>query len=217
MLFSTVSVYAALSCFDGAMSYYTLYVIGDFEAMALFTFVIGISALESSVVLILVSYKIGAKRLFIASQIMYSAGIAGIYFAGTGRRALLIVALSVIGAGNASAVVAAQALITEILIYSYKTGGKLIVGLGNAGMNAARKLGLGLSIAVFGYVMASAGFDAKLDAQGIAQPEGVIRAINIGFVWFPIAVSILITLVFLLFFDMEKKMKDIAVKDDDTL
>ena len=217
MLFSTVSVYAALSCFDGAMSYYTLYVMGDFEAMALFTFVIGISGIATSVVLILVSYKIGAKKLFIASQIMYSAGIAGIYFAGTGRRALLIVALAVIGAGNGSAVVATQALVTEILIYSYKTGGKLIVGLGNAGMNAARKLGLGLSMAVFGYVMAAAGFDAKLDAQGIAQPEGVIRAINTGFVWFPIAVSILITLVFLLFFDMEKKMKDIAVKDDDTL
>ncbi len=77
-------------------------------------------------------------------------------------------------------------------------------------MNAARKFGLGLSMAVFGYVMSAAGFDAGLDAQGIPQPDSVIRAINTGFIWAPIVFYIVILIIFLLFFDMEKRMKDVA-------
>ena len=100
-----------------------------------------------------------------------------------------------------------QALITEILFYSQKTTGKLIPGLGNACMNATRKLGLGLSVAAFGFIMARAGFDAKLDEQAIAQPDSVIGAINIGFFWIPIAFYTVIVIIFLLFFDMDKKSR----------
>ncbi len=132
------------------------------------------------------------------------------FLAGKDNRALLIISLAIVGIGNASASVFMQALITETLVYTRKTGGELIPGLGNAGMNAARKFGLGLTMAVFGYIMSAAGFDAGLDAQGIPQPDSVIRAINTGFIWAPIVFYIIIIIVFILFFDMEKRMRDIA-------
>ena len=210
MLIASVVVYSAGSCFDGAMSYYTLYILEDFEAMTLFHLVTGSGAIAATIVLIAASPRAGTAKLFIISLIIRCAGIAGIYLAGKGNRALLIISLAIVGIGNASASVFMQALITETLVYTKKTGGELIPGLGNAGMNAARKFGLGLSMAVFGFIMAAAGFDAGLDAQGIPQPDSVIRAINTGFIWAPIVFYIIIIIVFLLFFDMEKRRKDIA-------
>ncbi len=210
MLCASLLAYAAGACFDGSMSYYTLYILEDFEAMTLFHLVIGIGVIASTIVLIAVGSGIGTTKLFIGSLIVHSVGIAGIYFAGKDNRAVLIASLVVSGISTAASNVSMQALITQILVYTRKTSGELIPGLGNAGMNAARKIGLGLAMAVLGYVMAAAGFDAGLDAQGIAQPASVIRAVKIVFLGVPIVFYIVIAIFFLLFFDMEKKMKDIA-------
>ncbi len=206
MLFATLLLYLAATCFDGAMRYYTIYVMGDFEAMAQFNFAIGVGGIIATIALFALGSRIGTSKLFTSSVILRIIGVIGIYFAGNNNSFLLITSLAVVGLGTGSAPVLMQALITEILIYSKKTSGKLIPGLGNACMNAARKLGLGSSMAAFGYIMAMAGFDAKLDAQGISQPDSVISAINTGFFLIPIVLYIVIVVVFLLFFDMDKKV-----------
>ncbi len=204
MLAASLVAYAAGSCFDSSMSYYTLYILEDFEAMSLFHLVTGMGVIATTIILIAVGTRIQTSKLFIGSLIIHAAGIAGIYFADRDNRPLIIASLAIVGMGTAALNVSMPALVTEILIFTRKKGGELIPGLGNAGMNAARKLGLGLSMAVFGFVMSAAGFDAGLDAQGIPQPDSVISAVKISFLWVPFIFNAVLAMVFLLFFDMEK-------------
>ena len=208
MLISTALFYGASSCFDGSMNYYTIYVLGDYGAMTLFSFVIGAGGIAATIILFVAGPKLRTAKTFVVSLILLALGIFGIYLAGPHNRILLIAALVVVGTGVGSSPVLMQTLITEIIFYSQRTSGKLIPGTGNACMNAMRKLGLGLSMAGFGYIMAASGFDAKLDAQGVMQPDTVIKAIKTGFFVIPILSYTVIAIIFLLFFDMKNKQSD---------
>ncbi len=79
MLITSVIVYSAGSCFDGAMSYYTLYVLEDFEAMTFFHLVTGAGAIAATILLIATSPRAGTAKLFIISLIIRCVGIAGIF------------------------------------------------------------------------------------------------------------------------------------------
>lgn len=79
--------------------------------------------------------------------------------------------------------------------------------MGNAGISAAQKVGLGLETAVFGWVTAAAGYDGALDAQGIAQPEAVTAAINFLYSWLPFILSIIVFVIMLFFYHCESDLK----------
>jgi Na+/melibiose symporter-like transporter len=78
--------------------------------------------------------------------------------------------------------------------------------MGNAGTSAAQKLGLGLGQAVFGWVLAGAGFDAKLDLQGLPQPESVITAIKFMYNWIPMVMCAIITVIMALTFHLDRDL-----------
>jgi len=91
---------------------------------------------------------------------------------------------------------------------SSRQSGKLIVGVGFAGMNAVQKFTMGASTAVYGAIMSASGFDARLDSQGIMQPESVISAIRLCFFGVPIVCYLIIALMFLFLFDIRKVLRD---------
>ena len=66
----------------------------------------------------------------------------------------------------------ALGMVADTITYGTKKTGIDTVGLGNAGVSAAQKIGLGLGTAVFGWVLNGAGYDGSLDAQGIAIYHG---------------------------------------------
>lgn len=45
-----------------------------------------------------------------------------------------------------------------------------------------------------------------LDAQGIAQPESVIQAIKFTYSWLPAVLSLIVLVLLIVFFDIEKKL-----------
>ena len=63
-----------------------------------------------------------------------------------------------------------------------------------------------------GWVLAGAGFDASLDAQGIAQPESVITAIKFMYNYIPMIMCAVIFVMMLLFFHLDKDLKKLKIE-----
>lgn len=104
-------------------------------------------------------------------------------------------------------------IIADTITYSKIKSGLNPIGMGNAAMSASQKLGLGLGTAVLGWVMDAAGFDAMLDIQGLAQPASVITAIKFLYNWIPVIMCGIVLLMFILFYDIEKKMQEIETDE----
>ena len=104
-------------------------------------------------------------------------------------------------------------MVADTVTYGKLKTGIDTIGMGNAGISAAQKIGLGLGQAVFGWVLAAAGLDAALDAQGLAQPESVSTAIKFMYGWVPAIMAGAMCVIFLLFYHCEgdiKKLEEAA-------
>ena len=78
--------------------------------------------------------------------------------------------------------------------------------MGNAGVSAAQKIGMGLGTAVFGWFLSGAGFDGALDFHGIPQPQSVTTALEFVFTWIPLIMFAIISVVLILFFRLDRDL-----------
>lgn len=207
MLFASLIVFSGNVLNSSAMSYYTLYVLKDFQAMTMFGLVIGISGIVTTLFLSFVDINIGKTRMYILVHILMGLATLGYYFA-VSHRVLLYPALILRGISGGAATPATIALVAETITYAEHKTGKLLAGLGSAGSQAMEKLGMGLATVLFGAMMAASGFDASLDAQGIPQPDSVLTTINMTFSVIPAACFLIVSIVFIIWFDLDKKMKE---------
>ncbi len=102
----------------------------------------------------------------------------------------------------------AMGMVADTITYSRLKSGIDPVGMGNAAISAAQKLGPGLGTAVLGWVMSGAGFDAALDLAGESQPDTVITAIQFLYNWVPVILCGIIFVCLLFFYDIEKKLPE---------
>lgn len=112
----------------------------------------------------------------------------------------------------------ALGLVADAVLYGQLKNGIDAVGMGNAGTSAAQKLGLGLGQAIFGWVLSAAGFNAKLDLKGLAQPQAVITSIQFMYTWIPFIMCLITVVLFLLFFthidrDLNKLKKEHGIAE----
>ena len=192
---------------SGTLSYYCLYIMKDIEAIATFTVIEGVSGIIASFLLVLIGRKIGTIKMLIFSCLMSAVARIGIFIAGTNK--LYIFAFTALtGMAMVGMIIALGAMVPLVVTYSQKKNGRMVPGVGNAFVNAARKLGLGVANVIVGLLMSWAGFNARLDAQGIAQPHAVLNAIQMCFCWIPAIVAVIVAVITALFCDVEKKMKE---------
>ena len=121
--------------------------------------------------------------------------------------ALLIASNVLKGLGVGFAGGMALGMVADTVTYGKLKTGVDTVGMGNAGISAAQKIGLGLGQAIFGWVLAAAGLDAALDAQGLPQPESVSTAVRFLYGWVPAIMAIAMFVIFLLFYHCERDIK----------
>ncbi len=195
------------SFYASATSYYTIYILHDFEAMSLFGLFPGIAGMIMAFLLTVLKTPPEKSRIYAIAHFVLAAGILLVYLAAD-NNSFLIAALLLYGLGRGVAGATNGAITAEAIEVSARETGKTIAGVGFAGENAAQKFSMGLSTAVFGAVMASAGFDAALDSQGIAQPESVISAIRLCFCGVPVVAYLIIGFIFVFLFDIRKHLQD---------
>ena len=134
-------------------------------------------------------------------------GFLGFGFFGGGSTILMIICNILKGCGVGMAGGMALGMVADTITYGEIKSGINTVGMGNAGISAAQKIGLGLGTAVFGWVLSAAGFDGALDAQGLTQPESVATAIGFLYNWLPLIMSAAVFVVFVLFYHIERDLK----------
>lgn len=194
LIFFTIVMYSV------AAAYYAQYVLGDLGYYTPIN-----NALSISQFAIMFLTPMFMKRF--GKHVTYQVGLLGMLvgFAGTGlcgtNIPLLILFNVIKGIGLGAAGGMAFGMVSDTIEYGkYKTG-VVAVGMGNAGVSAAQKLGLGLGQAVMGWILGAGGFDAALEVQTASARTAITFTYN----WIPVICVVLCSLI-MLFYKLDKEM-----------
>ena len=189
-------------------TYYALYILGDMDKVALLNaFNMGASMLSQFITPFLMK-KYGMRKVFIAGILITAAGYLGFGLAASSV-AVMAAFLIVGGVGNGFYHAMIPGIFAVLITDIAERTGKMQAGIGHAGISAASKLGQGLGSVVFGLTLSAAGFNAMLDAQGMAQPQTVNAAISAMYVWVPLALCIIVFVLFTALFDRERRLSEL--------
>lgn len=197
LVFFTIVMYSV------AAAYYAQYVLGDLDYYTPINNALSISQFAIMFLTPMFMKRFGKHRT-------YQVGLLGmiIGFAGTGlcgaNIPLLILFNVIKGIGLGAAGGMAFGMVSDTIEYGkYKTG-VVAVGMGNAGVSAAQKLGLGLGQAVMGWILGVNGFDGALEVQSAAAQAAIAFTYN----WIPVICVLLCTLI-MLFYKLDKEMPEL--------
>ena len=150
--------------------------------------------------------KLGKEKMYIGGMILSAIGYLG--FGLFAKSVPIMIVCNVFkGAGLGISGAMAMGIVADTLTYGNLKSGIDTVGMGNAGVSAAQKIGMGLGTAVFGWILSGAGFDGALDLQGLRQPESVTTAVQFVFTWIPLIMFAIISVILVLFFHLERDLK----------
>lgn len=194
LTFCMFTVFFVVVMFSVAAIFYTQYVLGNADLFPLLSNSVSIAQFGIMFITPLLMKKFGRRKVYTAGIGVVLAGFIGFIFAG-GNMPLMIICNVLKGIGMGAAGGMSLGMVTDTIDYGMKKTGIPVAGMGNAGISAAQKLGLGLGTAVMGWVLDAGGFDG----QASVQPESALTAINICYTWIPI-ILMAVTFVLMLFF-----------------
>lgn len=186
--------------------FYCQYVLYDSSSYSLLSNAISIAQFAIMFVTPLFMKKLGKEKVYTFGMLVMAAGFMLTGLSG-GNSTVMIISNVLKGCGVGMAGGMALGMVGDTITYGKLKTGIDTVGMGNAGISAAQKIGLGLGQAVFGWGLTAAGMDGTLDAQGIAQPESVTTAINFMYGWLPAVMAGIMFVLFLLFYRCERDIE----------
>ncbi|MBP3877768.1 MAG: MFS transporter [Lachnospiraceae bacterium] len=185
--------------------FFSQYVLYDMSQYGMLANAISIAQFGIMFVTPIMMTKISKEKIYTFGMLVMAIGFVG--SALFTSPALLIASNVLKGLGVGFAGGMALGMVADTVTYGKLKTGVDTVGMGNAGISAAQKIGLGLGQAIFGWVLAAAGLDAALDAQGLPQPESVSTAVRFLYGWVPAIMAIAMFVIFLLFYHCERDIK----------
>lgn len=197
LIFFTIVMYSV------AAAYYAQYVLGDLGYYTPINNALSISQFVIMFFTPMFMKKFGKHRTYQVGLLGMIVGFAGTGLCGT-NIPLLIMFNAIKGIGLGAAGGMAFGMVSDTIEYGkYKTG-VVAVGMGNAGVSTAQKLGLGFGQAVMGWILAGAGFDATLEVQSMAANSAISFCYN----WIPVICAVLCT-VLMLFYKLDEEMPNL--------
>ena len=190
--------------------FFSQYVLYDMSQYGMLANAIAIAQFAIMFVTPVLMTKISKEKIYTFGMLVMAIGFAG--SAVFTAPSLLIASNVLKGIGVGLAGGMALGMVADTVTYGKLKTGIDTVGMGNAGISAAQKIGLGLGQAIFGWVLAAAGLDAALDAQGIPQPESVSTAIKFLYGWVPAIMAAAMFVLFLLFYHCERDIKKLEAQ-----
>lgn len=211
MFFAMLCIFFVIIFYSIGGVYYAIYILGDMGQVSWMNNAISIAQFAIMFVTPFFMKKFGKRPIYTMGMLCLSLGFLGFGFVESSVPLMIVFnALKGIGLGMSGGM--AMGMVADAILYGQLKTGVNAVGMGNAGTSAAQKIGLGLGQAIFGWVLSGAGFDASLDAQGIAQPESVITAIRFMYNYIPMIMCVVIFIMMLLFFNLEKDLKQLKIE-----
>lgn len=213
MFVAMLGVFFSIIFYSIGGVYYCMYILGSMKEMAWMTNSISLAQFGIMFITPFFMNKFGKRYVYAIGMGLLAFGFLGFELVGTSK-IMMIICNVMKGAGLGMAGGMAMGLVADAITYGTLKTGINAVGMGNAGVSAAQKIGLGLGQAVFGWILAASGFNAALDAQGIAQPETVITAIRLLYDWIPMVMCALISIMMLLFFNLDKDLEKLRAEKE---
>ena len=205
MFFAMLCIFFVIIFYSIGGVYYAIYIFGDMGQISWMNNAISIAQFAIMFATPFFMKKFGKRPIYTAGMLCLTLGFLGFGFVDFSKP--LMIACNVLkGLGLGMSGGMAMGMVADAILYGQLKTGINAVGMGNAGTSAAQKLGLGLGQAIFGWVLSGAGFDASLDAQGIAQPESVITAIKFMYNYIPMIMCAVIFVLMLVFFNLERDL-----------
>ena len=198
-------VFAIIIFYAMGTVFFSQYVLYDMSQYGILANAISVAQFAIMFVTPVLMTKISKEKIYTFSMLVMAIGFLGSAISTV--PAILIGSNVLKGLGVGLAGGMALGMVADTVTYGKLKTGIDTVGMGNAGISAAQKIGLGLGQAVFGWVLAAAGLDAALDAQGLAQPESVSTAIKFLYGWVPAIMAGAMFVIFLLFYHCERDIK----------
>lgn len=205
MFFAMFVIFFVIIMYSVGNVYYCQYIYNDMSKYPWMSNAISVAQFAIMFATPFFMKKFGKRNIYVAGIGILTVGFLGFgLFAESVPTILFFNALKGLGLGMSGGM--AMGMVADTITYSRLKSGMDPVGMGNAAISAAQKLGLGLGTAVLGWVMDAAGFDATLDLAGLPQPESVITAIQFLYNWVPVILCGIVFVCLLFFYDIEKKL-----------
>lgn len=200
LIFFVIVMYAV------AAAYYAQYVLGDINFYGPINNALSIAQFGIMFLTPLFMKRFGKHRTYQVGLLAMLVGFAGTGICGT-NMPLLILFNAIKGIGLGASGGMAFGMVSDTIEYGEWKSGIVAVGMGNAGVSTAQKLGLGLGQAVLGWILAGAGFDA---AQAV-QAESAQTAISFCYNWIPV-ICVVLCSILMLFYRLDKEMPGIRAE-----
>ncbi len=190
--------------------FFSQYVLYDMSQYGMLANAISVAQFAIMFVTPILMTKISKEKIYTFGMLVMAVGFLG--SAITTAPALLIGSNVLKGLGVGLSGGMALGMVADTVTYGKLKTGIDTVGMGNAGISAAQKIGLGLGQAIFGWVLAAAGLDAALDQLGQHQPQSVSTAITFLYGWVPAIMAAAMFVIFLLFYHCERDIKKLEAQ-----
>lgn len=192
------AMYFMMSCFFGSAVYFAQYKLGNANYFTPIANYLSFAQIATMFVTPFIMRKLAKRQLMLIGM---AIAFAGFVLTGFSDSVGFVAAMSVVkGIGFGCGAATMFGMLQDAITYGEWLNGYGTAGMGNAASSFCMKVGSGVGTAVLGWVLQAGGFDAEAAKQSAAS----LNAIIWSFVWIP-AMTMLITVVCLALFDLDKK------------
>ena len=203
MILAMFVIFFIIVMYSAGAIYYCADVLGDYSLYTPVNNALSIAQFATMFVTPFFMKKFGKHMTYMVGLVGMAAGFLGTGLVGTSVAGLVVFnALKGIGLGAAGGM--AFGMVADTLEYGEWKDGFKTVGMGNAAISAAQKLGLGIGQVVLGWILAFGGYDGA----AAVQSESAKQAITFLYNWLPVAM-IVVTFIIMLFYRLDKEMPKI--------
>lgn len=185
--------------------YYAQYIFDDMGQYSWMANSISIAQFATMFVTPVIMKKVDKRWIYTAGMGVLSLGFLGFGLFGSSIPIMIVCnVFKGIGLGMSGGM--ALGMVADTITYGQLKTGINTVGMGNAGVSAAQKLGMGLGTAVLGWVLSAVGFDGALPAA--QQPAGVATAIQFLYTWLPLIMCLIVLAIMIFLYNIEKDLAE---------
>lgn len=203
MIFAMFVIFFIIVMYSAGAMYYCSDVLGDY---ALYTPVNNALSIAQFGIMFLTPFFMkqwGKHTTYMIGLVAMALGFLGTGLVGTNVMLLIVFnALKGVGLGAAGGM--AFGMVADTLEYGEWRDGFKSVGMGNAAISAAQKLGLGIGQAVLGWILDMGGYNG----EAAVQSDSAKQAISVVYNWLPVAL-IVVTILIMLTYNLDKKFPKI--------
>lgn len=203
MIFAMFVIFFIIVMYSAGAIYYCADVLGDY---ALYTPVNNALSIAQFATMFFTPFfmkKFGKHMTYMVGLVGMGVGFLGTGLAGT-NVALLIIFNALKGIGLGAAGGMAFGMVADTLEYGEWRDGFKTVGMGNAAISAAQKLGLGIGQVVMGWILAFGGYEGA----AAAQSETAKAAISFMYNWLPV-IMIVVTFFIMMTYKLDRELPKI--------